>query len=222
MAQHQDVQARLRHALDDAHATAKSEGRRPSADEISGASIPYLDAVVEETLRCCSVATLIVRRTTRDTHILGYHIPKGIDVILPLSGPSLTEPALPMREKPGADAEARRELKGNVPAWDDEDIDAYKPERWLATARRGGAGAKGDDAAASVVFNHQAGPNLAFSTGPRQCFGRRQALIQLKTTVTLLTWHFAFEAIDGPLGGSEITERLVNLPTNCYVRLRAL
>lgn len=180
--------------------------------EISSASIPYLDAVLEESLRCASVATLIVRRTTCDTQILGYPIPEGTDILIPLTGPSLTEPALSIPEP--LRSEACQSAKDRVPAWGD-DIGEYKPERWLKYERS----AAGEETA---VFDPQAGPNLAFSNGPRKCFGKKQAEMTLKTTATLLLWNFAFEPVQEPLSGWEITERLVNSPKNCYVKLRKL
>lgn len=91
---HQEVQTRLRRALQDAHAAACAEGRWPTMAEVLSESISYLDAVLEESLRCASVATLIVRKTTCDTQILGYPVPEKTDVIIPLTGPSVTEPAL--------------------------------------------------------------------------------------------------------------------------------
>ncbi|POR31587.1 Putative cytochrome P450 312a1 [Tolypocladium paradoxum] len=212
MTRHQEVQLRLRQALLNAHFAARAGGRWPTMQEISFVSIPYLDAVLEESLRCASVAALIVRKTTCDTHILGYPIPEGTDIIIPLTGPSLTEPALPIPE--ALRSEACRGAKDRVPAWGD-DIGEYKPERWLKHEHN----AAGEEVA---MFDPQAGPNLAFSNGPRKCFGKKQAEMQLRTTATLLLWNFAFEPVEGPLGGWEITERLVNLPKNCYVKLRKL
>ncbi|OAQ71843.1 cytochrome P450 monooxygenase [Purpureocillium lilacinum] len=208
MMRYQDVQARLRQALREAHPNASLEGRPPTMSEISSASVPYLDAVLEETLRCASVATLIVRKATCDTEIHGYHIPKGTDVVIPLTGPSLTEPALEVSHSSREKAEG----SARVSAWSDDDIEQYKPERWLRTE----TDALGQTV---VVFDAQAGPNLAFSTGPRQCFGKKQALLQIKTTVSLLLWEFQFEPVEGSLGGWEIQERLVNLPKHCYVKL---
>ena len=212
MTRYQEVQLRLRRALSNAHFTAHDEGRLPTMHEISTISVPYLDAVLEETLRCASVATLIVRRTTCDTHILGYAVPKGTNVLIPLTGPSLTEPALSIPE--ALHSEASQGAKDAIAAWGD-DVREYKPERWLKYKHN----AVGDEIA---EFDPQAGPNLAFSTGPRMCFGKKQADMMLKTTATLLLWNFAFEPVEGTLSGWEITERLVNMPKNCYVKLRTL
>lgn len=180
--------------------------------EIVSVSIPYLDAVLEETLRCASVATLIVRRAKCDTDILGYPIPEGTDVIISLTGPSFTEPALAIPE--AIRSEACRKAKDRVPAWGD-DIADYKPERWLRQERNTAGEVR-------EVFDALAGPTLVFSCGPRNCFGKKQAYLQLRTAVTLLLWSFAFEPIEEALDGWEITEGLVNLPKSCFVRLRKL
>lgn len=179
--------------------------------EIVSSPIPYLDAVLEETLRCASVAAVIVRKTTRDTHILGYPIPKGTDVIVPLTGPSLTEPGLNIAES--LRSEAYHNAKDRVLAWGD-DVAEYRPERWLKRERN----AAGET---TKVFDALAGPSLAFSCGPRSCFGKRQACLQL-TTATLLMWNFAFEPLDKALDGWEITESLVNVPKSCFVRVRRI
>ncbi|PHH70609.1 hypothetical protein CDD83_5399 [Cordyceps sp. RAO-2017] len=212
MTRHQDVQARLRSAIRQGHSDALAEGRWPTMTEIVSASIPYLDAVLEESLRCASVATLIVRKATRDTQILGYSVPEGTDVIIPLTGPSFTEPALDIPES--LRSEACRNARDRVPAWGD-DVGEFRPQRWLKDE----TGAAGETVEA---FDPQAGPSLAFSSGPRQCFGRKQAYLQLRTTVTLLLWSFAFDPVDEALDGWEITESLVNLPKVCYVQLRKL
>ncbi|UNI17558.1 hypothetical protein JDV02_003890 [Purpureocillium takamizusanense] len=193
MTRHQHVQARLRRALRDAHPAARRDRRPPTLAELSSAPVPYLDAVLEETLRCASVATLIVRTATCDTHIHGYPIPRGTDVVIPLTGPSLTEPAL------GSALDA-----APAASWPDHDIELYLPDRWL---RPDGS------------FDPHAGPTLAFSVGPRRCFGKKQALLQLKTTAALLLWEFCFLPLDPALDGWDIHERLVNLPKCCFVKL---
>ncbi|KAG8409884.1 hypothetical protein J3458_018964 [Metarhizium acridum] len=208
----QDVQSRLRQALRQAYHRAAEEGRWPTAEELSSTSVPYFDAVVEESLRVASVATLISRTATCDTHILGHNIPKGTDILLSLTGPSLTEPAVPVSE-PSRTA-ACRQAKDRIPAWGD-DIEEYKPERWLKVEKR-------DGREGVEVFNPYAGPNLAFSTGPRQCFGKKLALVQLKTTMALLLWNFELQEVEASLSGWDITERLFNLPTNCYVKLERI
>jgi cytochrome P450 len=178
-------------------------------EEICETSVPYLDAVMEETLRYASVATLIVRTSTCDTQILGYPIPKGTDVMLPLTGPSMTQPALPIREL--SRSLESQQSKDQVPPWG-EDVSQFKPERWLKLV-------KNADGKEEEIFDQNAGPNLAFSSGPRQCFGKRLAYMKLRTVMTLLIWNFEFQQLDQSLNGPDIIERLVNLPKNCYVKL---
>lgn len=209
MSGYQSVQARLRDALREAHSNAYQASRPPTMEEICEASVPYLDAVMEETLRYASVATLIVRTSTCDTQILGYQIPKGTDVMLPLTGPSLTEPALPIREL--SRSLESQESKDRIPYWGD-DISQFKPERWLKVG-------KNSDGGEEEIFDAQAGPNLAFSAGPRQCFGKRLAYMKLRTVMTLLIWNFEFQPLDSSLNGPDIIEKLVNLPKDCYVQL---
>ncbi|KAK1251828.1 hypothetical protein MKX07_007307 [Trichoderma sp. CBMAI-0711] len=209
MAAHQPVQARLRDALRQAHFEAYRDSRLPTMKEICDSPVPYLDAVMEETLRCAAVAALIVRTSTCDTQILGYHIPKGTDVLLALAGPSVTEPALPVRESDRSPES--QECKDQVPYWGD-DVSEFEPERWLKQVKNAEGGYE-------EVFDPYAGPTLAFSAGPRQCFGKRLAYMKLRTVMTLLMWNFEFQPLHEELNTPELIEMLVNLPEDCYVKL---
>ncbi|KAL6897204.1 cytochrome P450 [Trichoderma evansii] len=182
MSTYQSVQTRLRDALRHAHLDACQTSRLPTIEEICDTSVPYLDAVMEETLRYASIATLIVRRSTCDTQILGYQIPKGTDIMMSLTGPSITEPALPIREM-SCSLESQ-ETKDKVLPWG-EDVSRFKPERWLKVV-------KNADGKEKEIFDSHAGPNLAFSAGIRQCFGKRLAYMKLRVVITLLIWSFEF------------------------------
>jgi cytochrome P450 len=210
MAVYQQVQERLRAALQDAHLAALEETRCPTMSEIVTTKIPYLDAVVEEALRFAGVATMIARVATCDTQILGHAIPKGTDIMLLLTGPSMNKPAIAVPESlrtPGCMA-----AKERVPAWED-DIGIFKPERWLRQERNVETGA------VEEIFDGNAGPNLAFSTGPRQCFGKKLAYMQLRTFMTLLIWNFKFEPLDKAINGDITVENLINIPRDCFVKL---
>ncbi|KAF7552522.1 hypothetical protein G7Z17_g4269 [Cylindrodendrum hubeiense] len=209
ISRHQRAQDRLRFELRQAHAHAIEEARWPTIKEITSTSIPYLDAVMEETVRYAAVATLIVRTATCDTEILGYPIPKGVHVILPLTGPSMTEPAIDIPEC--ARSAASQNDKGRVPPWGD-DIGEFIPERWLKWE----CGAEGIP---TQVFCPNAGPNLAFSAGPRQCFGKRLAYLEMRVLMSLLIWNFEFGELDERFNNDDIVESLVNLPKDCYVKL---
>lgn len=82
LSRHQDVQGRLREALETAHSNAATTKRLPTAQEIAKANVPYFDAVIEEIHRRGHTAPGTNRRATCDTTILGYHIPKGTDVFM--------------------------------------------------------------------------------------------------------------------------------------------
>ncbi|KAJ6436726.1 cytochrome P450 monooxygenase [Purpureocillium lavendulum] len=199
-----------------------SEFRLPTKTEILSLRVPYFDAVMEETLRCAAPATLITRKATCDTHIGEYSIPKGTDLIVCLAGPGMTEERSIEhfeKAKPAAGIGGRQ----GVPAWPDGDIATYNPGRWLK---------KETDSNGHVreIFDPKAGPNLAFSIGPRQCFGKKQALLQVKCMITLLLWSFDFDKVKSPLNSDEndrlnnndIEESLVNRPKHCYVTAKIL
>lgn len=76
----QDVQQRVRSELRAEMREACQEKRSPSVQELVKMNVAYLDATVEEILRCGGTASSHVRAATTDTQILGYHIPKGTDV----------------------------------------------------------------------------------------------------------------------------------------------
>lgn len=164
---------------------------------------------MEETVRYAAIATLIIRTATCDTEILGYPIPKGVNVILPLTGPSMTEPAMEIPEY--LRSNASQNDKDRVPPWGDN-VGEFVPERWLKWE----CGAEG---ISTQVFCPNAGPNLAFSTGPRQCFGKRLAYLEMRVLMTLLIWNFKFGELDEQLNSDGIVENLVNLPKDCYVKL---
>ena len=85
LTQHQDVQHKLRDSLRGCFAAAWKSGNNPTAVDIAKTQTHYLDAFVEETLRCGSTASANIRVATQDTEIFGYHIPKGTDVFMVVS-----------------------------------------------------------------------------------------------------------------------------------------
>ena len=82
LAKHNDVQTRLRKDLREAFPSALQEGKPPSANDITKARIPYMDAFIDEVLRHSGGQPTNVRAAVSDTVILGYHIPKGTDVFM--------------------------------------------------------------------------------------------------------------------------------------------
>lgn len=202
-ARYQMVQSHVREALYTKHSTAREEGRMPTANEIFGSSIPYLDAFIEETLRCSHTAPAVLRQATVDTHILGHHIRKGTDIFLNTSAASFMQPAFTIDDE-ARSASARR--ANDQRRWDPAHVGDFVPERWLD---RDG------------TFNSRAGPMLAFGAGLRSCFGRKLAYLELRIAVTLMLWRFKFlETSDA--GSFEAVDSLSQHPAKCFVRLQPI
>ena len=225
MSTYQTVQTRLRSELRAAYTAAAYNERWPTQAEITSTSIPYLDAVIEETLRFANTVTLIARRATCDTTVLGYHIPKGTDLYLHLGGESITWPFASVPDH--LRSPTYHDAKNKIPNWE-EDVTHFNPSRWLKQLepqqqdRDNEEGYSHDKplVTAREVFNPSAGPTLAFSSGPRQCFGKKQAYIQLKMVVTLLIWNFEFGELPAELNSGDIIEKMMNSPKDCFVKLR--
>ena len=133
---------------------------QPAASAIAKANIPYLDAVIEEMLRCAGTVPGVFRRAIRDTEVLGHHIPKGTDVFTMSNGPSIYSPPMHIREEDRSmSGRGGKELRG---AWDEAGMRNFKPERWLKTPQ---------PETGEAVFDPLAGPNAPFGFGPRGCFG---------------------------------------------------
>lgn len=204
-----EIQQRLLESLRDAHPIALAENRLPSASEIVGANVPYLEAVVEEMLRLAHTAIIIDRQCHEDTIVLGHRIPKGTHVIIPNKGPSFTAPAHDIDEglrSPSSQAAAQEH---GVRAWIDRDVDTFMPERWLEVNESGEA-----------TYNATAGPTLPFGLGLRGCFGRKLAYLELRLLTTLLVWTFEFQRCPKHLSGYDDIEGLTRKPVQCFVQLK--
>lgn len=94
---HQDVQRKLRAALQEAFGRAKDTASDPSVDEIVRSTIPYLDATIEEVHRCGGTVSSNIRTTKEDAEVLGYVIPKGTDVFM-VSTPDIEAVPVKMRD----------------------------------------------------------------------------------------------------------------------------
>ncbi|GKT58396.1 cytochrome P450 [Colletotrichum tofieldiae] len=210
LADNPQTQTTLRDALRSAFSDARAENRSPTVKEISGTKIPYLDAAMEEILRCGGATSMVDREALCDTELLGHRIPKGTVVMCLSRGPSVLKPALAVDE--ATRSKSSQSAKGR--AWDDADIGQFKPERWLV----GAAGSTGG----AAEFDQQAGPQLAFGLGTRGCFGRRLAYLELRIILTLIVWNFEMLPCPEELSGYGAREGLTYKPKDCYVRLSAL
>ncbi|KAL6702428.1 hypothetical protein ACN47E_001869 [Coniothyrium glycines] len=218
LADHGPIQERLRAALHAACPAAKAQGRRPSAAEILALSAPYLDAVIEEILRCGGTTPALDREAMMDTQILGHAIPKGTTVLLLTQGPSIRSPPFGVDERLRSATYVSR-AKGPVRdrSWANYDPQAFCPERWLV-------GSHGDDGEApgQVAFDGTAGPTLAFGLGPRACWGRRLAYVELRLYLVLIVWSFHLSPCPPGLSGYSSIAGITSKPKQCYVRLTSL
>lgn len=203
------VQHKLRSHLRAAFPAAIAESRLPSAEEIVKAHIPYVEATIEEIHRCAHVFMMLLRRAQVDTTILGYHIPKGTDIGFTTVGPSFDAAAFPVDDEQRSESSRAAKLQHGT--FDPSDAQNFRPERWLKVDEKG-----------EEVFDATAGPFLAFSLGPRGCYGRRLAYLQVKILLILVLWKFELLEVDGELGSFTQVERLARVPKYCYLRLKEL
>jgi len=129
LADQPSAQSTLRAALQDTFVAAKSEGRNLSIQEIIDKHIPYLDAAIEEVLRCASTAPVVDRQALVDTEILGHRVPKDTIVTCLVTGPSMMTPGFATDEGLRSPTSQATKKNGRDRAWDPEDMTLFKPER---------------------------------------------------------------------------------------------
>jgi cytochrome P450 len=176
-----DVQAKLWNELQNAFPAAVEERNRlPTTAEFMSAKLPYLDAVIEETLRL-RAALLIARDAVRDTELLGFRIPKGTVCLLICQGVEQLVHQTPKSEKP------ERQYPGNG----SPDLEVFDPERWLVRKNQ------------DIRFDGASNSHLAFGLGIRGCWGRKLAELEMKMTTAMLTWSFAMLSVSEELSGHD-------------------
>lgn len=140
-------QAKLRTILEE----ELPNGAQSSVEDILNTPIHYLEATMEEAIRLGNIHPRLVRIATVDTSILGYPIPKGAQVV---SSSYVGERPLDI---PEAERSKRsQQSKVNFRKYFEDDMDKFMPERWI--------GENGE-------FDPHQYPTLAFSAGPRVCYG---------------------------------------------------
>jgi cytochrome P450 len=152
---------------------APGSARAPTYAEVSDeTALPYLTAVLYEILRCSRTASAVARDATRDTTLLGYSIPKGTQVLMPIgmvqqcesdASRDVTDSLDSVRSASSRGTDVGGEKKGGrrTGYWRGDDVREFKPERWLR---------------ADGSFDAHAGPWLPFSYGMRGCFGQKLAV----------------------------------------------
>lgn len=172
--------------------------------------------MIEETLRLSEVASGNSRVAKVDTRILGYAIPKGTVVWTSNQGPSITTPAMDLTawEKQGQRSEGTLKAQQRVPAWrrGSGDLAEFHPERWL----------KRDVETGEQRFDANSGPSFPFSLGPRGCFGKRLAYMQLRIFAVRLVLALEFLTVPEKLAGFEAVQKLTCEPKFNYCRARVL
>ncbi|KAB2573628.1 Steroid 17-alpha-hydroxylase/17,20 lyase [Lasiodiplodia theobromae] len=225
LADNPETQARLRAALRSSFPDAVNEKRLPKGQEVMRASIPYLDATIEEILRCGGTVPAVDRQAIQDTVLLGHHVPKGTTILMLANGPSMFSPSFSIDEGLRSQSSQASE-KGHMRfrEWNKDDMAVFKPERWLASAAtetKDGAVGNGDIKLQNASFDAQAGPSMPFGGGIRGCFGRRLAYVEMRTFLITILWTFELLKCPDEVSGYEAYDGVVHKPANCYVRLRS-
>ncbi|KAH8100150.1 cytochrome P450 [Cristinia sonorae] len=168
LAEHPDVQAKLRKELQEAHA----DGRELSYDEL--VALPYMDAVCRETLRLHAPVPFMSRVARKDA-ILPLHTPiRGKD------GQMIDEIAIPNGTLIYLDI-----LGSNRdPLIWGEDAHEWKPERWLSPLPESVL-----EARIPGIYSHL----MTFLAGGRACIGFKFSQLEMKVVLAMLVMNFSFE-----------------------------
>ncbi|KAL7928309.1 cytochrome P450 [Trichoderma chlorosporum] len=217
----QSSQAKLRRQLHTAFAEAHSEKRQPTVMEIIEKPAPFLDAFLEECLRLAKTIPTILREASTDVTILGHPVPKGTGIIIYNHGPG-GQLESGFRISESIRSHTSQESKHLVSEWNTDDISCFRPERWLQETMS----AQNDDGDSAefegVKYNANSGPFLTFGGGPRGCFGKKLAYMELRIVLAMLVWNFEFQPCPVELSSYEGIDTATVVPKQCYVRLKQL
>lgn len=201
------AQSSLRARLRKAYPDAMREKRNPTVEEITRTSVAYLDATIEEILRTAVVFPGVIRNATTDAVVLGHMIPKGTDLFLFHGGPGYFSPPFDIPDSQRT--KSALEAKNMVGKWDMMSMREFMPERWLKS-----------DEGRNEVYDSTAGPHLAFGLGPRACYGRRLAYLELRISLVVLIWNFELATCPEELSSWGAVDKLTRTPKMCYIRLK--
>ncbi|TFK91204.1 cytochrome P450 [Polyporus arcularius HHB13444] len=175
LAQHPEAQAKLRQELLDA--TAGTGRTLADFDYDTYTNLPYLEAVVRETVRMYPSFHLSPRVAEQDTVLpLGTPI-QGTD------GRTITELVVPAHTMVWVNILG---LNRDKAIWG-PDAHEWKPERWL-----GQLPASVADAHIPNVFSN----TMTFVAGPRSCIGYNMALTEMRIALAHLVLAFEFAPSD--------------------------
>lgn len=154
------------------HQEALRQELRSHPDCVSSAqaleTMPYLNAVCEETLRLYPPVSLTSRKAIRDTNIAGVPVPKGMQIVL----------------FPWA-------VNRNPKYWGGAAADQFVPERWLEKGEDGQVRMNKHGGAESNYCQ------LTFLHGNRGCIGRDFAKAELRCIIASLFGTFKVSRLPG-------------------------
>ncbi|KAF1989205.1 cytochrome P450 [Aulographum hederae CBS 113979] len=134
-------------------------------------SLPYLNGVINETLRMFPVVPLTRRTAIRDSRIGDLHVPKGTPIEISIWS-----------------------IHRSPQIWG-EGADKFVPERWID-----GEAAEDGTKLNGHPNNHGGTPSvysmLSFLAGPRSCIGARFARAELRVLTAQFLLNFEFEPAD--------------------------
>ncbi|KAK7752916.1 hypothetical protein SLS62_005075 [Diatrype stigma] len=183
----------------------------PTVEDILGADIPYLDAMVEESFRFAGVAKASLRQAVVDTEILGYKIPKGAEIIMNFHIDRAPIPVNESKRSSGSRAAIARVGDG-LQSDAGRDLNRFEPKRWLVK----------DEVTGKVTFNAHALPSLALGGGFRGCFGRRLAYMEFRIVVVLLTLDLVFLELPDEFKSMAATEKVFREPNMPFAKVKVL
>ncbi|KAL1947205.1 hypothetical protein VTO73DRAFT_14166 [Trametes versicolor] len=178
LAEHQDVQQKLREEIVHARDGGSGRLRDLTYDEVM--DLPYMDAICRETLRRYSPVTHAPRQVFKDA-ILPLSAPiRGVDGTLVHSVP-VTKGMWVLADIQASNC--NKELWG-------EDADEWKPERWLKPLPRAL-----EDAHIPGVYSHL----VTFIGGSRACIGFKFSQLEMKVVLASLLPALKFEPSGKPI-----------------------
>ncbi|KAI8935716.1 hypothetical protein NX059_007237 [Plenodomus lindquistii] len=205
---HPSVQTRLRSTIHIKFPAAHSTSRPPTAQEIATTTNHYLDAVLEECIRCSTTAAMPTRTAKCDAVVLGHVIPKGTRVTICNNDGGVLTPPWPIPESLRSSS-YHSAGGGKTGVWDPKTIANFNPDRWLVR----------DSATGEETFDPTAGPQLQFGAGQRGCYGRKMAYLELRIAIVLVIWAFKLEGVPERYAGVGVVEMLTRSPEVAFVRL---
>ncbi|KAF3349868.1 hypothetical protein VD0004_g6024 [Verticillium dahliae] len=216
----QRVQSKLRQTFYKQWPQAKAEGRLPTLEEMTDPTvyIPYLEAFMQESTRHAKALSIMSRQAQVPTTVLGVSIPAGTNVTFTNNGPGYFSAPIKVDEEKRH--ESSRAAKGKLGGEHDEKtITDFLPERWIKTKASFVDGRE----VVEETFDANAAPFLGFGDGPRMCFGKRLALLEMRLFWVMLLWRFELRPISEARNREhEEAVFLTRIPKHAYLRLKKI